>query len=333
MDSSTDMGGYSAAPPVGNVGCYKGVMLCNRPPDDTSRAGAGEAGHQPPFKSTISASQRDQVGLPPAKDAKKPEGVSDVKTRGPSAALRRHCQWIKELQGQVREDQRAAEQGEQDQAERRQRMQEVFKKQRDAIRQIKKERGKADIEPREIEAIIRPKERSKPHRGTAKPLWAMTEEEKEDFEDEEAEDLIRFAEGADFNAYMCDLEFRQGLEVLQDRAKRLQREQDAFKDSLLREFNEGEDGEAASSAGDGARSEAGAGRYHGRRPAADAAQADWDASTACGDERPAVDREAKAAAERIFEANPQLRGVHSKESMKRVVERASERGGAPGVAA
>mmetsp|Transcript_11603 Transcript_11603/g.32693 ORF Transcript_11603/g.32693 Transcript_11603/m.32693 type:complete len:341 (+) Transcript_11603:79-1101(+) len=333
MNSSADVGGYSAPPPpVGNVGCYKGVMLCNRPPDDPHRPGAGEATFQPPFKSTIAATQREQVGLPPAKDGKKVEHPSGVKTRGPSAALRRHCQWIRELQEQVREDQRQAEEGEKVQQERKQRMAEVFKMQRDAIRQIKKERNRDSIQPHEIEAIIKPKEVSRPPRGAQKPLWAMTEEEKEGVEDEEADDLIRFAEGVDFDEYINDLEFRQGLEALKDRAKKIQREQDAFKDSILREFNGSEDDadEARSaSAYDDARTDGGADRPTGRRPGQDSAprgRPDWDASTAAGDDGPALDRESQAAADRVLQANPQLRGVHSKGSVRKLIERASEQG-------
>lgn len=309
-------------------------MLCNRPPDEPSRAGGGEVDHQPPFKSTISATQRDQLGLPPAKDGKKIEPISDVKTRGPSAALRRHCQWIKELQQQVREDRRRAESGERMEQERRDRMQEEFKRQREAIRRVKQSRDVGDIHPHEIEAIMRPKaDRRKTQQDTHKPLWAMTEEEREGFEDEEADDLIRFAEGIDFDKYITDLEFRQGLEAMRDRAKKLQREQDAFKDSILREFNEDEEECESTTAGGDPNAEAGADRATSRRAASDDFpdnRPDWDASTACGEDRPAADRARQAAAEQVLQANPSLRGVHSKGSMQRLIERASEQGSVSG---
>jgi len=329
MDHS-DAGGYSSAPPpLGNVGCFKGVMLCNRPPDDLSRAGGGEAGRPPPpFKSTVAAAEREQVGLPPAKDSGRPEHPGGVKTRGPSAALRRHCQWIRELQEQVRADQQQAEASEQLQQERVQRMQEAFRRQREAVRQIKKDRDVGSIPREEIEAILGGKGGGgRPRRAAQKPLWALTEEEREGVEEEEADDLIRFAEGIDFDQYIHDFEFRQGLEVLQDRARSLKRDQDAFKDSLLREF-EARDDEGSPDLDAG--TEAGCSdRTTSRRfgPASAAGdRPDWDASTACSDDRHAVDRDARAAADRILEANPQLRAVHSKGSVKKLIERASEQG-------
>lgn len=306
-------------------------MLCNRPPDDHSRPGA-EGNGQPPFKSTISATSRDIPGLPPARDGKKIETTA-VKNRGPSAALRRHCQWIKELQEQVNDDQRQVEDGANAHADRKQKLQESFKRQRDAIRQLKKERDADSIEPHEIEAVIRPKGAAArslaTSKGNNKPLWAMTEVEKEGFEDEEAEDLIRFAEGLDFDKYISDAEFRECLHVVRDRAGKLQKEQDAFKDNLLREFNgaDNEDDYEDGSYADMQSEDAPISQAR-RRPPSDGRgggddRPDWDAST-CGDDRRSDG--GRSAADRILEANPQLKAVHSKASAQRLIERASQRG-------
>merc|ERR1711937_471736 len=78
-----------------------------------------------------------------------------------------------------------------------------------------------------------------------KPLWAMTEQEKESFQEKEADDLLSFADNLDFDQYIGDLEFRQNLEVLKDRAGKLSKEQDAFKDAIVNEFNEEEETTAA----------------------------------------------------------------------------------------
>ena len=90
-------GGFSAPPPASGLGNFKGVMLCNRPPDNGPMGGEGDS--QPPFKPTISATVNEQLGLPPPAGRKFER--RDVKTRGPSAALRQHVQWLRELQGQV----------------------------------------------------------------------------------------------------------------------------------------------------------------------------------------------------------------------------------------
>jgi len=323
MDNDKGGGGFGdAVPPVGGLGNYKGVMLCNRPPDDHARAQGADGGGQPPFKSTIAASAREQLGLQPAKQATPLH--NEVKTRGPSAALRRHCQWIKELQQQVQEDKGTAEESAQVQEQRKLKMQEVFKQQREAIRRIKGERDRSQIEPGELEAIMRPaaKKGSAPSAASSrKPMWAMTQDERLNCEDEEADALIEFAQGLDFDKYMEDMEFRQCLQVVKDRAKRLQREQDAFKDSLVREFNGADDEDERSNYG---------GDFTGGRPAegsrryklAGDDRADWDASTACSDDRQSVARSVKSAAEQALEANPQLRAVHSKGSVQKLIEKA-----------
>merc|ERR1712217_871475 len=85
---------------------------------------------------------------------------------------------------------------------------------------------------------------SAPKQQASKPLWAMTEEEKDLFQDNEADDLINFAENLDYDKYVGDLEFRQGMEAMRDRMGKLQNESDAFKAALVKEFNaklEGED--------------------------------------------------------------------------------------------
>lgn len=326
MDSlGGDLRGYNP-PPVGDVGCYKGVMLCNRPPDAPGVVASGEA-TQAPFKTAVSAKGHEPPGLQPPKDRPKPAGMGQVKKRGPSAALRRHCQWIRELQEQVREDQVQAEEDDRMQQERRKKMADVFKRQRDAVQEVKYSKGREAVEPWEIEQILLgPQDPSAASRASAKgksgkPLWALTEEERQDLEDGEADELIRFAEAVDFDEYINDLEFRQGLAALKDRAKRLQREQDAFKDSIVREFNGDDRDTVASSADDDH-----LGGKLAAREATPFRQPDWDSSTAMGENDRQGQQEARAVADRALEANPQLRGVHSKSSVRRLVERASERG-------
>jgi len=343
-DASTPgvAGPASAAPAVGGLGSYKGVMLCSRPPEagaggQVCGAGGGAGGgglvggvQQPPFRSTIAAAVGEQLGLPPPKRS---EPKMEVKTRGPSAALRRHCQWIRELQEQVKDDQRQVEESLQAQDERKERMQQAFKQQRDAIRRIKNETERGSIEPADVEAILRRAgKKTSASVGSRKPLWAMTEDEKDGFEDEEAAQLIRFVEDLDFDRYIDDLEFREQLQIVRDRAKKMQREQDAFKDSLVREFNTNADDDAVTE-GEGAvpisAMRVGDKPSWHRTGPADVSRPDWDASTACSsDDRSAAvhsrDTHVHGAAERLLEANPQLRAIHSKGSVQRLIEKAQE---------
>jgi len=328
-------------------------MLCNRPPEETSRlGGGGGADSALPFRSMIAANANEQPGLPPAKDARRPEqlGTGTVKTCGPSAALRRHCKWIKELQAQIREDQMSAERTEKDDETRKQRMQEAARKQRDLIRQIKHGREPGTVNAFEIEAILDPKmavrhaeignsesASDKAEVAPPKPLWAMTEAEKDSFEEEQADDLIKFAEDLDYDKYVNDLEYRQEVQAVRDRAKKLQREQDAFKDALVREFNgteEDEDEMRSTSAGGSVwHEDAGsrAGDRRRQRVGPDGSQPDWDSSTVFGEDAAVPEgREARLAAGRLLEANPQLRSIHSKGSVQRIVERAQQGAGVTG---
>jgi len=169
-------------------------------------------------------------------------------------------------------------------------------------------------------------------------LWALTEEEQEGFQDGEAEDLIRFAEGLDFNKYIDDLEFRQCLTVVRDRAKKLQHEQDAFKAMLVRDIAggaalDGEEDSESEEADDGffpqvpdapgrtgprfMKERGGEGRL-----AVVAERPDWDSSTTCGEDPWVPAKNSTAAL--LLEANPQMRAIHSKASVQRIVEKAKD---------
>merc|ERR1712232_207070 len=72
---------------------------------------------------------------------------------------------------------------------------------------------------------------------------------------DEAEDLIAFAENLDYDKMMGDIDFRHKVGALKDRHNKLQKEQDAFKDALVADFNAmAEDEERSTSAGGSPRS-------------------------------------------------------------------------------
>jgi hypothetical protein len=338
MDDSKDGGSFSVAPPpVDGLGNYKGVMLCNRPVEESHPSrmrNAADAGC-PPFKSTIAPCEREQLGLQPAK---KLEARSVVKTRGPSAALRRHMQWIKELQVQVADEHAIIADDETQQSERKQKMQVLFKEQRDAIKELKSKGLNTSSDVRKLETHLMKtggvKGQSKA--SGKKPLWAMTEEEKEAAETEEAAALIDFAENLDFDKYVVDAEFRQCLQVVQDRAKKLQQEQDRFKDDLIRDFNANaeDDGDEFGSAYTGSQADEGSqlgdlpgrtGPARRRYGAPGDDRRDWDSSTAMGDDyAESIGRESRSDAGRVMEAMPQLKGIHSEKSVQRIIEKARQ---------
>lgn len=324
---------FTAPPPVGGLGNFKGVMLCNRPTDEPTRAmgGGGDGDFQPAFKPTISATEGEPLGINPCKKFEK----SDVKSCGPSAALRRHVRWLRELQQQMKEERDQVEDDDRAALDRKEKMKVVFEKQRETVRQMMADRD--NVQKDHLETALAPKPKASAAKAKAKPLWAMTVQEKDEFEEDEAEDLINFAENLDYDKYVGDLEFRQNLEALKDRAGKLQKVQDAFKDQLVQDLNGPADDERSTSAGGSCRdledgiegsqlgdcvSESGRSRRSRRLDGVRADGRDeWDCSTACGDDRPVIDDRTKDAVDRILENCPAMKGVHSKDSLSKIIER------------
>jgi hypothetical protein len=339
-----DGGAFAAAPPpVGGLGNFKGVMLCNRPADDTSSKLVGASDEPAPFRSMVRPGCGEAIGLTPCKTYEQ-----TVKQRGPSAALRRHVRWLKELQGQMKEERCQVDQEDAEEGEQKQQMKARFDEHRKAVRDMMQDRAKDWVDPardpEKHKMLLEQNAKKKEQKQKSKPLWAMTEQEKESFDQEEADELINFAENLDFEKYLGDLDFRDGLNTLKDRAGKLAKVQEAFKDELLRDFNTkvGDDLEERSTSAGGSafdfeeglegasllgdlRSEGGDRRRAGgkERYGADG-RPDWDSSTQAGDDVEMVDRQVKDTAAFVLENAPQIRAVHSKESMQKVIERARQ---------
>jgi len=330
MEPAKDAG----PPPVDGLGNYKGVMLCNRPVEDNGLKMRSADDGNLPFKSMIHPQEREQIGLQPCKQVE--PRTAAVKTRGPSAALRRHTQWIKELQVQVADETGRIADDEDQQENKKQRMQVLFKQQRDAIKDLKKAGLNTLDDVKQLESHLKSTcgvKGAKSRTGGKKPLWAMTEEEQEGAEDAEAAALIDFAENLDFDKYVDDSEFKNCLQAVNNRAKKLQREQDKFKDDLIRDFNAEnpeDDEEYGSAYTGGSPRDSQLGSQLGdpgrtgparRRPGEDE-RPDWDGSTAMGDDAPGRSQDGRSEVDRVMEAMPQLKGIHSKESVQRMIEKA-----------
>jgi len=340
-----DGGAFAAAPPpVSGLGNFKGVMLCNRPVDDPSSKLTGTGDDAGPFRSMISAGCGEQLGLTPCKTYE-----PQVKQRGPSAALRRHVRWLKELQNQMKDERDQVDQEDNADLERKSKMKAVYDQHRDGVRAMMEGRATEWVDPsrdpEKHKAMLESNAKKKDKKNQSKPLWAMTEQEKESFEEDEADVLINFAEGLDYEKYLGDLEFREGMDALKDRAGKLAKVQDAFKDELVRDFNmnQGDDLEERSTSAGGSafdledglegasilgdlRSEGGRRRRSAGEERYNAdGRPDWDTSTNAGDDAERPDHVVKDTVAFVLENAPQMRAIHSKESMQRVIERTRQR--------
>jgi len=333
-----DGSAFAAAPPPVGLGNFKGVMLCNRPTDDSGGKAVASSDEPAPWRAPGIAAG-DKLGLTPCKTYE-----PSVKKRGSSAALRRHVRWLKELQGQMKEERDQVEQEDLLEADKKEQMKAVFDAHRDAVRQMMQDRSKDWVDPArdpEKHAKIKSeREAKKAAKQAAKPLWAMTQQEKESFEEGEADDLITFAENLDYDKYVGDLEFKEGLAALKDRAGKLAKISDSFKDDLVASFNEmvGDDlEERSTSAGGSVDLEDGiegasalgdlvslGGTRRKRLPGErlnEHGRPEWEGSTQCDTETRKVDTEARDTAAFVLENAPQMKAVHSKESMTKLIQK------------
>jgi len=337
------------------AGNYKGVMLCNRPTEQSSRPGPQvSAAPEPPSFRPVGL-PAEPIGLNPAKEnlVTNVNSVHDEAMRRraamPSQAgtnfMTKHRAWLNEmakkkatLNQELQESAAAAE-------EKRTRFVAYTRELRQAVRQ-----RAAEMDAEGIVHAALPAEQAGPSStvsfdpppmvaptsaaaapskaATQKPAWARTEEEAEAVEDEEAALLVDFANGLDYDSYIDDLEVRQALNVIRERidtqkaldavAEAADAPEGEWRDSFLKEWN-GDD-ETASQ------------RSSKRAPIPQAAegeagQPEWDSSTNAGDKRepPGTSASARAVAEELLRENPNLAAKHSTKSLASIVEKTEAR--------
>merc|ERR1719148_270768 len=170
-------------------------------------------------------------------------------------------------------------------------------------------------DPEKHKKMCEERARKQTEKNKSKPLWAMTQQEKESFEEEEADSLINFAEGLDYDKYMGDHEFKGALDALKDRAGKLSSVSDSFKDDLVRDFNAmvGDDLEERSTSAGGSafdldegiegasllgdlRSDGGRRKRSAEERFNEDGRPEWDTSTQCDEEGKRVDRDVKDVA-------------------------------------
>jgi len=328
---------------------YKGVMLCDRPGIEVSRA-APDGGSAEPFLTAVNAPE--QLGLNPIKK-ERPVNDSNATSKPKNPALSNHKRWLRSL-GQLKKE--LAEEEElqrEDEAAKKRQLAEDSQKVRDHIRQIK--RGMAGIDdvqgPAAAAAILSkqnmlgelnsklnrdiveelhnrvpqagdqnatrnsPAPAPKPP-ASAKPAWARTEEEEEENEEMEVEDLLAFAEDLDIDQYMDDCEFREALAAAKARIAELESEDEDDVGTQCTERSHGSAGSVYSTMSAALRA---------KEEKEAAGQQDWDGSV-CSEKskKSRVSRLSRAVAEELLEMNPNLRQKHSSRSLAEIVEKKTQ---------
>jgi len=313
--SQTDgIPGASSQPALGN---FKGVMLCNRPSE--LEAKAKEQSGPPPFKSTVTATYCDALGINPTNKTQ-----AEVVEKPKKEALVRHVRWLKQLQSQMNAHRMQAEFEDEEAEKKKENFQAFCERQRESIKNLT-EAG--DLNREKLAEAVAGKA---PVPKKVKPLWAMTESEMKAFEENDAADLIDFAENLDFDHFINDLEFRQAMEVMKDRAGKLAKDQDDFKAALVDSFNQDDDDDAGRRAG-GIEIEGSAmgddvsvvGSLNGARRARKSDKKEWDSSTVMSEDVP-VDEDTKSMVDKVLANNPDMKKLHSSKSVLKMIEKAKD---------
>jgi len=353
-------GGMDDGMGAAEAGNYKGVMLCNRPMEQASRAPQVSPAPEPPSFRPVGL-PAEPIGLNPAKENlvcnvnAAHEEAARRRAADPSQAgtnfLNRHRMWLADmakkkatLNRELQESARAAE-------DKRTRFVAYTREMREAVRERAAEmdaqgiahapvpgspgatKPSFDDEPAGTSYAPPPRQAAPPATassakgGPSKPAWAMTEQEADVVEDQEAEDLVDFAQSLDYDAYIDDLEVRQALNVIRERIdtqKALDAATEAavgdgegnWRDQFISEWNGDDDTASQRSKRAPIPVAADADADGGKQP-------DWDSSTNAGDEHrgPGTSASARAVAESMLRENPNLAAKHSTKSLATIVEK------------
>ena len=174
------------------------------------------------------------------------------------------------------------------------------------------------------------------------PKWALTEEKVEELEEEEAADLVSFAQSLNFEEYVDDVEVVQALSVIRDRVGEQKHkpkddiepgdsasnvgEKDDWHAAFVAKWN-GSDIEP-SEAGDSILSGGSTLRRRTAKPksAAQDTAPEWDSSSRVDDDMSRVSKtSALEEAKELLEMNPGLKTMHSRRSLAAAIETLSQK--------
>lgn len=202
-----------------SIGNYKGVMLCNRPNDPSDKpVRDGPA----PFISRVTV--KEQLGinpsLKPVQTVQKPKKNLEI--------LKRHRQWLVQLQKQKEDDAIKDQENLKAQEEKMQKMKKKYKP-KEKIPEAPEKLTEKNL--RKLDTESKQKER---------PKWAMTEEEAEFHEEKEVDNLLEYVQGLDYDSFIDDLEIRQALEIVKERVEEIKKDKE-WKHNIAAKYNVPED--------------------------------------------------------------------------------------------
>lgn len=345
--------------PKASIGNYKGVMLCNRP-NEFGQVQKPERQGKAPFISRVDP--KEKIGLNPTKKVivvqKRKKDTNSILTRHKRYLKMLQEKRLIEKLEKEEEDNKKAE------TMKKFKEQTSLQRKKIKKLKTEKEQNKAgetqEISPQPSPEKTQPlgeeeakvaqltqenvKEFTKknPKKSTkARPAWAKTEQQLKQEEEDEIDDLIEFAYDLDYEKYMEDLEVRQALALVRERVQEIKKDNE-WRENAEKEYehpanpNEGKPDDDARSAVSIRTSVTGRSNlskvskkseFREEIAREDAQKKEqWDASTNAEKREATVEeRLATKLADQILENNPNLKGVHSKTSMRKMLEKEAAR--------
>lgn len=337
--------------PKASIGNYKGVMLCNRP-NEFGQVQKPERQGKQPFISRVDP--KEKIGLNPTKKII----VVQKRKADTNGILTRHKRYLKMLQEKKLIEKLEKENNDVAKDQTTKKFKEQTALQRKKITTLKTDQPKTSTPPAFTQAkeeskiigaltkdnLLKNEEqysnKAKPAKKAAKqkPAWAKTEEQLNKEQEDEIDDLIEFAYDLDYEKYMEDLEVRQALALIKERVLEIKKD-DEWRDNIAKEWNDADQANPNEGTNrqrnDDAQSVASirtsvTGRSKMSRKSEimdeikrdDRRKEEWDASTQGERKKQTVEeRLATKLADQILENNPNLKGIHSKTSMRKMLEK------------
>lgn len=211
---------------------YKGVMLCSRPSYDSLSpyTTSSHPTHKPAFKSGVS-STHTTIGLQPSNTYKLYINKKFRRDKTNNITYK-HKQWLKKY-SQTQQLTQSQQLNKTTKAVNVQKSSDIIHKytqNQQHENNEQKTHSDKDNDPADKENL---NSSGTVHItdvpcSTTRPLWAMTDEQAEQAEEEEADQLLQYTENLDFKSYINDIEVNNALKFVRDRIQQLEHQQADF---------------------------------------------------------------------------------------------------------
>ena len=201
------------------------------------------------------------------------------------------------------------------------------------------------IEPKKVKEEVK---KASTKQKQKKPVWALSEKEAEELEEQDVDSLLEFAYQLDYEKYIEDFEVRQALAILKERVKELKQDEN-WKENFVAKWNHQYDdkelkkkdeqpeedkkeieeevikeneltkGKSVKSQAKSIRSVTDTIKDMEKKQKEE--KPEWDKSVKQSEKISIEEKAARQIAEQVLENAPYLKGIHSKASMQQILIR------------